>query len=404
MKGFIIVPRNIQSTKLWGNPQYFYWWIDLVMQANYEPTENTVGNTKVCLGRGQLIASVMSLAARWNCSRSTALRYVNYLIEEGYIKRQTSNNISVLTIVYYDQYQLGNQKASEPQNGVEPPLNHLVIPPLNHLVNHVQNHPFEPPCDENVNHLETPLNNCVSIDYGVSKEEGVNYLEGLPMNHPFEPLDEPPCDENVNHPFDENVNHLFVPPITPSIEEKKNNILNNKINISSSSKKNVRVYAYVHDTCAGGNFEGGEASQENKSQKFSNGIGVKESDVMALLNEQQWCEILRMRYKLSFEEVKEYLKDFSDHLVITGKGDTKFICDLKSHFDSWLRIKLNEKEHKDYEQQVRRRNEELHEQKVKYYRENSGRRYNELDRRRETEIAPVDESTRVRKVSHSDDW
>lgn len=357
MKGFIIVPRNIQSTKLWGNPQYFYWWIDLVMQANYEPTENTVGNTKVCLGRGQLIASVMGLAARWNCSRSTALRYVNYLIEEGYIKRQTSNNISVLTIVYYDQYQLGNQKASEPQNRVEPPLNHLVIPPLNHLVNHVQNHPFEPPCDE-----------------------------------------------NVNHPFDENVNHLFVPPITPSIEEKKNNILNNKINISSSSKKNVRVYAYVHDTCAGGNFEGGEASQENKSQKFSNGIGVKESDVMALLNEQQWCEILRMRYKLSFEEVKEYLKDFSDHLVITGKGDTKFICDLKSHFDSWLRIKLNEKEHKDYEQQVRRRNEELHEQKVKYYRENSGRRCNELDRRRETEIAPVDESTRVRKVSHSDDW
>ena len=142
----------------------------------------------------------------------------------------------------------------------------------------------------------------------------------------------------------------------------------------------------------------------NKTKNSSNGIGVKESDVMSLLNEQQWCETLRMRYKLSIEEVKEYLKEFSAHLIITGRNETKFVCDLKSHYDSWLRIKLNEKEHKQYEQQIRRRTEELHEQRLLYYREQAGRRTTELDRRRETQIAPVVESTRIHKFSHSDNW
>ena len=92
-------------------------------------------------------------------------------------------------------------------------------------MNHVQNHPFEPPCDENMNHLETPIDDCISVVYGLFEDEGVNHLEVGFMNHPFEP----PCEP----PFDEKVNHLFVPPITPSLEEKINNNLNNKNNISS---------------------------------------------------------------------------------------------------------------------------------------------------------------------------
>ena len=318
---------------------------------------------------------------------------MNYLISEGYVKRQTSNNISILTIVCYDQYQLGNSRALSPEKTAEPPLNHLV--------NHVQNHPFEPPCDENMNHLEIPIKDCISIVYGLFENEGMNHLEVGFMNHPFEP----PCEP----PFDEKVNHLFVPPITPSIEEKINNNLNNKNNISSSSsKKDVCVCARgqgAHESAhAGGDYGSETPLTGNKTKNSSNGIGVTESDVMSLLNEQQWCETLRMRYKLSIEEVKEYLKEFSNHLIITGKNETKFVCDLKSHFDSWLRIKLNEKEHKQYEQQIRRRNEELHEQRLLYYREQAGRRTTELDRRRETQIAPVVESTRIHKVSHSDNW
>ena len=167
---------------------------------------------------------------------------MNYLISEGYIKRQTSNNISILTIVCYDQYQLGNSRVLSPEKTAEPPLNHLSEPPLNHLVNHVQNHPFEPPCDENMNHLETPIDDCISVVYGLFEDEGVNHLEVGFMNHPFEPEDEPPFDEIVNHPFEQKADHLFVPPITPSLEEKINNNLNNKKNISSSSsKKNVCV-------------------------------------------------------------------------------------------------------------------------------------------------------------------
>ena len=244
---------------------------------------------------------------------------------------------------------MGNSRALSPEKTAEPPLNHLSEPPLNHLVNHVQNHPFEPPCDENMDYLEIPINDCISVVYGLFEDEGVNHLEVGFVNHPFEP----PCEP----PFDEKVNHLFVPPITPSLEEKINNNLNNKNNISSSSKKDVCVCARgqgAHEGAhAGGDYGSEIPLTGNKTKNSSNGIGVKESDVMSLLNEQQWCETLRMRYKLSIEEVKEYLKEFSAHLIITGRNETKFVCDLKSHYDSWLRIKLNEKEHKQYEQQNR---------------------------------------------------
>ena len=140
---------------------------------------------------------------------------------------------------------MGNSRALSPEKTAEPPLNHLSEPPLNHLVNHVQNHPFEPPCDENSNHLEIPINDCMSVVYGLFEDEGVNHLEVGFMNHPFEPEDEPPFDEIVNHPFEQKADHLYVPPITPSLEEKINNNLNNKINISSSSSKKTCAYAHV---------------------------------------------------------------------------------------------------------------------------------------------------------------
>ena len=208
-------------------------------------------------------------------------------------------------------------------------MNHLSEPPLNHLVNHVQNHPFEPPCDENLSHLEIPINDCLSVIYGLFEDDDMSHLETGLTSHPFEPEDEPPFDEKASHPF--------VPPITPSLEEKINNNLNNKINISSSSsKKDVCVCARgqgAHEGAhAGGDYDSETPHTGNKTKNSSNGIGVKESDVMSLLNEQQWYETLRMRYKLSIEEVKEYLKEFSDHLIITGRNETKFVSDLKSHF------------------------------------------------------------------------
>ena len=112
-------------------------------------------------------------------------------------------------------------------------------------MNHVQNHPFETPCDENPNHLEMPINNCISVVYGLFEDEGMNHLEMGFMNHPFEPKDEPPFDEIVNHPFEQKADHLFVPPITPSLEEKINNNLNNKKIYHRRRRKKTCAYAHV---------------------------------------------------------------------------------------------------------------------------------------------------------------
>ena len=68
-----------------------------------------------------------------------------------------------------------------------------------------------------MDYLEIPINDCISVVYGLFEDEGVNHLEVGFMNHPFEPPCEPPFDEKVNHPFEQKVDHLFVPPITPSL-------------------------------------------------------------------------------------------------------------------------------------------------------------------------------------------
>ena len=152
---------------------------------------------------------------------------MNYLISEGYIKRQTSNNISILTIVCYDQYQLGNSKTLSPEKTLEPPLSHLA--------SHVQSHPFEPPCDENPSHIKIPIIDCLSVIYELLKDESMSHLEMGITSHPFEPEDEPPFDEKASHPF--------VPPITPSLEEKINNNLNNKkYIIVVVEKRRVRMH------------------------------------------------------------------------------------------------------------------------------------------------------------------
>ena len=66
------------------------------------------------------------------------------------------------------------------------------------------------------------------------------------MNHPFELEYEPPFDEIVNHPFEQKADHLFVPPITPSLEEKINNNLNNKkYIIVVVEKKRVRMHTWA---------------------------------------------------------------------------------------------------------------------------------------------------------------
>ena len=403
MRGYIVIPRNIRLTQLWGNPQYFYWWIDLIMMANYEESETLVGTKKVTIKRGQILTTLSRLAGRWGSPRTSVHRYLSYLADEGYISKSASGNSTIITINNYNQYQLGGAKEHPETTPESCPCETVLEQGWNKdgtKMEQFLEHPFGTLSENNMEHQNFPLTPCYTMIYGVLEEEGVEHLNKVPLEHPFGIQFETMFGTNLEQTW----NRDGIPP-TPLLREKINkkiNKINNKKNNSSTSiaenahaGASVGVGACAPDTCTS---EGMTPNRITLNQK--NGIGVQETDIMSLINEQQWSELVRMKYKITLENLSDYLKKFYQDLLIRGKNETQFICDLKSHFDSWLRIKLKEEKTEAYDELCRKQREELQQQRL----DNERRKSVEYNRRREAEIASVDESTRVRKVSRSDQW
>ena len=97
--GFIIIPRQLFSSRLWQEEQQFNMqtaWLDLLTHAHYGAKQSfmrvggqrvplqcistcgtwqsfmRVGGLRVCVGRGQLAFSLRFLAERWGWSAHTA--------------------------------------------------------------------------------------------------------------------------------------------------------------------------------------------------------------------------------------------------------------------------------------------------------------------------------------------
>lgn len=81
-------------------------WLALVAQAAWKPCVVDVEGRKVCLDRGQLVASVRFLAEQWKWGKSTVSRYLRKLEAEVMIVG-TANGASgkLITICNYDEYQ-----------------------------------------------------------------------------------------------------------------------------------------------------------------------------------------------------------------------------------------------------------------------------------------------------------
>lgn len=113
MEGWIKIHRKIAENDVWLSEPFSRGqaWVDLIMIANRKPGYFKIRGNRIDVNIGQVGRSASSLAHRWRWSRSKVERYLEELQKEQQITQQKSNITTLITILNYSQYQVG-----EPQN------------------------------------------------------------------------------------------------------------------------------------------------------------------------------------------------------------------------------------------------------------------------------------------------
>lgn len=102
---WIKLNREIRSHWIWDNPNYFQWWIDILMMASYQDKRILVGNELIEIERGSFVTSQSKLAERWNADRRTVKKYINLLQDAQMIVQVNVHNKTIVKVRNYGIYQ-----------------------------------------------------------------------------------------------------------------------------------------------------------------------------------------------------------------------------------------------------------------------------------------------------------
>lgn len=103
--GWLKISRDLPDHWIWEDPHRLKWWLDLLMLAAWEDTKKLVGRKLIEVKRGQIVASISFLENRWGKNHNTVIDFLKLLQSEGMITKKSSNNISIITICNYEEYQ-----------------------------------------------------------------------------------------------------------------------------------------------------------------------------------------------------------------------------------------------------------------------------------------------------------
>ena len=105
MSGWIKIHRDITKHWIFQDAEKFKWWIDMLFLASYEDNKTLVKNQIADIKRGQFVGSLSFLAKRWGVSRDRVAAFLKLLQSEGMIAKESSKNITQITICNYESYQ-----------------------------------------------------------------------------------------------------------------------------------------------------------------------------------------------------------------------------------------------------------------------------------------------------------
>jgi len=111
LSNFIPISRTLFKHPFWLEQRSysrFEAWLDMLAMARYEHSDfkTLIGNNIIVYNRGQLLASLRYLAARWKWSKCKVDNFMKLLEHEGMITRKTvtTTGNTVITICNYDVY------------------------------------------------------------------------------------------------------------------------------------------------------------------------------------------------------------------------------------------------------------------------------------------------------------
>jgi len=103
--GWIKLHRDIRKHWVFQRPDYFQYWVDLLMMANHQSKTWLYNDKLIPIRRGEVATSIVQLSERWGCSRNKIRRFLKLLEKEQMIDRKSDTLYTHLSICNYDTYQ-----------------------------------------------------------------------------------------------------------------------------------------------------------------------------------------------------------------------------------------------------------------------------------------------------------
>ena len=106
-KGWIKLHRRIQDCWIWDEKPFDKprAWIDILLLANHADKKIMFNGNPIVIKRGQYLTSIRKLAERWGWSYDKVTRFLNVLISEDMLQKESDSNRTLLTVINYEVYQ-----------------------------------------------------------------------------------------------------------------------------------------------------------------------------------------------------------------------------------------------------------------------------------------------------------
>lgn len=123
-ESFLRLSRRFFSNPLWEEPRAYSRaeaWLDCLRTAAWEEHRRVITGSMIEIPRGGFVASVRYLSDRWQWSKTKVCAFLDLLESEKMITRQKGQQITVVCLCKYDQY---NPKAALKKDTERTPERH----------------------------------------------------------------------------------------------------------------------------------------------------------------------------------------------------------------------------------------------------------------------------------------
>lgn len=113
ISGYIKIFRSVKNHWLWQDEKKMFWWLDILLSANYSDQKVLIKGALVECKRGQSIKSLENWAKDWKTTKKTVRSFLELLKKDEMILIENVKITTRITICNYDSY-------NNPVNGDDP--------------------------------------------------------------------------------------------------------------------------------------------------------------------------------------------------------------------------------------------------------------------------------------------